>query len=627
MDFNILNSFKQNLCELINGLKEFDDISFVNMNYFNLDILNELEEEENGELSQKIIGIIESIVNKLDVEVRDSINNLYFLKTNKSENEIKKINNLFKTISDELKRIKYIKILGDKSLVLIGSNGAGKSAFASYMKESLSDGIIVIPAQKILYYDKTDSDIPFFERKKFRQIQNDNFNEKKIFDDINNSKYYYRMKNLTKLFSALISLTINEYIELITLKQDKQDELHEDLDISTCNFIKFKSIWEKLIPDISWTLDTYTRTLIPCKHSKKYNINDMSDGEKVIIFYILSVLNAEKDSYIIIDEPETYLNPSNYKRIWNLLEDVRSDCTFIYITHNKDFVSSRYLYNFYWCKSYDGDSEWTLEKLNVNIRELPKELLTELLGSQVPILFCGGEINSLDYNIYSLLFEEIANIIPVGGHQNVIKYTNLYNSINNIHSAYGIIDRDQYSKKKLMSNQEKNIYSLYFNEIEMLLLSEEIINDVINYTVDEKEIKKEIFKEKFFNILESRKTETINKKVKAIIDEFFESERIAEDKCHDINLIVNYLKDKLNELNLNNIIHELEKQLDNIIADRNYLEALKICPHKDMIKLAGGTFKLNYKEAAIVRLRENKRLRNSIVKKYFSELYNRITVK
>lgn len=624
MDFNVFNRFKQNLCKLISGLKEFDDIGLVKINNFNLDIIYELEEEANDENSQKIIGIIESIVKKLDVEVSDYIDKLNFLNINKSEDEIKTINNLFNTINNELKRIKYIKILGDKSLVLIGSNGAGKSAFAAYMKESLSDGIIVIPAQKILYYDKTDREIPFFEREQFRKIQNDNFNEKKFFDDVNNTRYYYRMNNLTKLFSALISLTINEYVELITVKQDKHDASNENIDTSTCNYSKFKSIWNKLIPNISWNIDTYTRTLIPCKHNKEYNINDMSDGEKVIIFYILSVLNAEKDSYIIIDEPETYLNPSNYKRIWNLLEDDRNDCTFIYITHNKDFVSTRYVHNFYWCKSYDGDSEWVLEKLDINIGELPKDLLTELLGSQVPILFCEGKTNGLDYNIYSLLFGEIANIIPVGGHQNVIKYTNLYNSINNIYNAFGIIDRDQYSEEKIILNQEKNIFSLYFNEIEMLLLSDEVINDVVNYTVDEKEIKKEMFKAKFFDILKSRKTETINKKIKAIIDEFFELERISEDKCCDFDSIINYLKNKLCELKLNDVKGELEKQLDNIISNENYLEALKICPHKDMIKLAGNTFKLEYKEAAIVRLRENKSLRENIVQKYFNELHKKI---
>ena len=51
------------------------------------------------------------------------------------------------------------------------------------MKNYLSDNIVVIHAQKILYYNKKDTDIPFMNREKILGIQKMNYNEKGIFDD------------------------------------------------------------------------------------------------------------------------------------------------------------------------------------------------------------------------------------------------------------------------------------------------------------------------------------------------------------------------------------------------------------------------------------------------------------
>ena len=65
------------------------------------------------------------------------------------------------------------------------------------------------------------------------------------------------------------------------------------------------------------------RKLVPEKNGKEYDLNSMSEGEKVTLFYILITLFAPRDAYIIVDEPETFLNPSMYNRLWYLLEEYR----------------------------------------------------------------------------------------------------------------------------------------------------------------------------------------------------------------------------------------------------------------------------------------------------------------
>lgn len=490
------------------------------------------------------------------------------------------------------------------------------------MKNSLSDNIVVIPAQKFLYYNKENKKTPFMNREEFLGIQKMNYNEKGIFDDQNNNGYFYRFENLTTIFGSLISLTLNEYIEVLNNKEKENLCEEKNNVVENTNYKKFIKLWSEIYPEISWEEDTNKRIIKPYKNGKIYNINDMSDGEKVVILYILSVLNAEENSYIIIDEPETFLNPSIYKKLWNLLENIRRDCIFIYISHNVDFISTRFNNDLYWLRSFDGEKNWEIKQIDEDRFGLPRELLTEILGSQVPIIFCEGTKGSLDNKVYSILFDRKASIVPVGGHIEVEKYTKLYNRIENkINTAYGIIDRDQHSLQKIEEYKNNNIFVIYFNEIEMLLISEEIVNILIEELPDEHKLKKENFKDKFFNIMENRTKEIINKKLKTKVDEFFEVERVDEDECADTEKIIENVSSRIRELEIENLKEEYSDELEKIISSKNYEEALKICHFKDILKIVGKEILYNdYEIHAIGKLQHNEALRKDLLDKYFSGL-------
>lgn len=449
-----------------------------------------------------------------------------------------------------------------------------------------------------------------------------NYNEKGIFDDQYNNGYNDRFNNLTIIFGALISLTINEYIEALNNKEKINSCEEKNNIVENTNYKKFIKLWSEIYPEISWEEDTNNRIIKPSKHDKLYNINDMSDGEKVVILYILSVLNAEENSYIIIDEPETFLNPSIYKKLWNLLENIRKDCIFIYISHNVDFISTRFNNDLYWLRSFDGENNWEIQQIDVDRFELPRELLTEILGSQVPIIFCEGTKGSLDNKVYSILFDGKASIIPVGGHIEVEKYTKLYNNIENkINTAYGIVDRDQHSLQKIDKYKNDNIFVLHFNEIEMLLISEEIVDILIEELPDENKIEKEKFKDKFFTIMKNRKEEIINKKIKAKVDEFFETEKADENMCDDTEEIIRNVSDRIRGLNIEEQKEETNEKIEKIINTKNYKEALKICHFKNILKVVGNELSYSkYGIHAIGKLQHNENLRDVLLKNYFSEL-------
>lgn len=60
-------------------------------------------------------------------------------------------------------------------------------------------------------------------------------------------------------------------------------------------------------------------------------------------------------------------------------------------------------------------------KIQSNLDELPKSLILELLV-QVKKYFCEGDKNSLDFKVYTALFENEVVVIPAGGHRNGLNY-------------------------------------------------------------------------------------------------------------------------------------------------------------------------------------------------------------
>lgn len=581
MDLNIFSKLDENLINLVEKVKSADLIELNDNEKFDQNIVSEWKKLVINEENDRLENVIKSSIETLNSRIENLLYDFDYIIENNKDSFLQQFDSIFIEIKEEVSRTEYLKILGKHNLVIVGSNGSGKSAFSSYIKKSLSNSVLVIPAQKFLYYNKSDREMPLIDRQKFLTIQQQNYNEKRIFDDQYNNGYTTRFDGLSIIFQALISLTVNEYIDAIHRREEGKEENCSI--VENCNYNTLKILWEKLIPDIYWELDTINRTLTPNKNGQPYNINDMSDGEKAVIFYLLSILNAEENSYIIVDEPETYLNPSIYKRLWDLLEDARKDCIFIYISHNVDFISTRYNHDLYWCKSYDGSTYWDIQKIDKKYEQLPKHLLIELLGAQVPIIFCEGEKLSLDYKIYSSLFEGKAVIIPANGHKTVVSYTKSYNKIpNSINKAFGIIDKDFHNEEKLNKYAKDGIFGLYFNEIEMFLICEEIIEAVINKKDKDGILKKSDFIKNFFKELEKRKKDIVDMRIKSIADDFLESERV-ESYCTDE--ILKKLEGRLNKLELEEKRYEYKSDLDRIIQEKNYEEALKICNYKGVLKM------------------------------------------
>jgi len=92
------------------------------------------------------------------------------------------------------------------------------------------------------------------------------------------------------------------------------------------------------------------------------------------------------------------------------------------------------------------------------------------------ILFCEGNYNSLDYELYKILYED-AIVIPVGSWASVQINTDKYGKLSD--RVYGIMDKDSRGNKLRVSLEKKHILFLKVRAIENLLATDEVVVRII----------------------------------------------------------------------------------------------------------------------------------------------------
>lgn len=505
--------------------------------------------------------------------------------------------NLIKLLKNIKELLKFLTI-PQKSIILIGGNGSGKSSLADYLKDNILENIVIFPTYKNLFFS-----MDTYETTHFNSI------------DIQNTQSSLRTKrssNNEKILKESIIAIINEHLK--TLQKKHEEKLNDSETI----FDKFQKLYRKIIPEIEIGIDTDKRIIFPRKNNQDYTFNLMSEGEKVVILYIIEVLLAKESSYIIIDEPESHLNLAIVNKLWDMLIEERKDCHFIFISHHIDFITSRNNSELVWCKSFNYPDEWKLEKIS-NIDNLPTELIVQLIGTKKPVILCEGDkSNSLDYKVYSQLFIEDYSIYPVGGHLEVIRYVKGFLNFLSPTKVCGIIDGDLIEENRIEEYKDQNIIVLPFNEVEMFLLEEEIIKNVLTYSEEKITQKIESFKNKLVEKIENNKEKIVLSKIKKEIDLSFKEKNIE-----NFNSLNDLKEDYKNIFDLELVDKKYSKymnELKNILAQKNYMELLKWCSLKKEISkgLANQELDNDYVEKAINMISRNKSLREKLKRKYFS---------
>lgn len=566
----------------------------------------------NKEIDEKVLS------NDVTVRYKTLRDNLLESIYNCYGGDIKSYDSLFPQIIYNFKVIKLFSFIAkiDSTAVIIGANGAGKTSLINELRKNNSkinsNEMYVLPAQKLLCFATHIQDRNVVDEDSYiTEFNNINLKYETIDLYLNQID-----ANFSNTFTKLITLLVKDIIAVAT------DNFRGKNESSLSLWQKLEKIWNKIKPEIKFDIDTKNTVVKVEKNGSKYSINGLSDGERCILFYIGNVLLAPENSYIIVDEPETFLNAAVYNELWDLLISERPDCQFIFASHNMDFVQSRTNATYIWCKNFEAPYDLDYQVLEES-QEIPLPLLTEVSGAKKPILFCEGTKNSLDYQIYSKLFSKFCFVKPVQGHKQVIQYTKAYNKLEETYGnkAYGIIDYDWMDEARIESYKKKNIFVLPFNEIEMLLVDEEMVNYVLPDDEEDKKQKIKKFRDTVISLCITNKDKIISIALKKKLDEFMEGNLIeirepTEDEART------FLENLSEKFDITVTLENITKIVEDSIASSDFSKILKICNLKNEIIGSKEIKEIvsNLKEKSLSSIALDNDLQKKLRHKYFEEL-------
>ena len=317
-------------------------------------------------------------------------------------------------------------MLDTKILVVIGANGAGKSSFGRDLLERYAGQAKRISGIHALFISDDESKLS--ASNEFARLQS--MIKERLF-----------MPRISEYEKLILQLQSEEFEAAVNFKEACKTNNEVDPPITKIDIIQ--AIWEKMFPHNRLIRKSGFIELVSTgRDSNSYTAGRMSDSEKLVFYLIGAALCACPNALLVIEEPETLLHNSIKNQLWDEIEAIRPDCTFVYLTHDIDFATSRSDSKRIWIRSYDADhSVWDYELIESN-ESFPEEVYMEILGSRKPILFIEGtDTNSIDSKLYPFIFPDYL-VKPMGGCQKVIETTKAFGQLKDFHTldSKGIVD-------------------------------------------------------------------------------------------------------------------------------------------------------------------------------------------
>lgn len=511
--------------------------------------------------------------------------------------------------------------IDSNSIVVVGANGAGKTRFGSAIESQYNEITHRIAAQKSLSMpEQVRPSSKESAEKGFLYGYETGHIGHKIGQRWGNKPNTYLLNDYEKL---MVLLHTEEYEESVKFKDAYTPGQANNKPITKLD--RIQNIWEEVLPHRkiikrAGQIDTFPTG----NPDKNYNASEMSDGERVIFYLIGEVISVSQNSILVIDEPEMHLHKSITKILWDRIEQERPDCTFIYLTHDIDFASSRQNSTKIWIKNFDGNS-WDYEILEDN-SNIPEQLFLEILGSRKSILFIEGDESSVDYKLFQLVFPEFT-VKPLGSCTKVIEATKAFSEQNVFHhiQSFGLIDRDRRTSEEISLLNQKNIWVAEVAEVENYFLLEEVVK-VIAGTMHKNpelvfdEVKNNVIG--FFNSqIESQVVQHVASKIETTIKNTVSLNGIKEFAHLETNLNSFWANQ-----NFKKVYDETKSTFEQMINESNYEEILKVFNNKGILVNSGvaALNDLNSKNNAYVNFifsvlkgksSDSDRIRQAVIKK------------
>ena len=372
---------------------------------------------------------------------------------------------------------------GDQ-LFIVGPNGSGKSALIQYLVSNTeTDKIKRITAHR---HTSLRSGTINFTPEQHKNFYRDHLyyhrsDESRYLDDYNSEEQSAILYDLDNKYN-----TINEDIANEVRKQDTNKATKTAFE-SPPPFDQINELLEQGRLNVRLERTKDRSIIVNHSQGQSFDIPKMSDGERSTMIIAAHVITAEPGTVFLIDEPEKHLNRSISQPFLSTLFDLRKDCAFIISTHEIALPLANPEARVLMLQScqWEGDKcvAWDAKVIKPN-SQLPEEArLTEqlkrsILGSRKRILFVEGDSNSLDLQLYDVLFPDLT-VIPKENCENVINAVLSLRKSQAFHDveAFGLIDRDN-REEEVDKLAESGIFALEVYSVEALYYYSEVITAV-----------------------------------------------------------------------------------------------------------------------------------------------------
>ncbi len=474
------------------------------------------------------------------------------------------------------------KITTDR-LVVIGANGAGKSSFGKDLLSRYGKQAVKISGYRSLFIRNKPADLTA-------------------------SSSSIRLSAYEKL---VIRLQKEEFEIAVDYKEQSKTSPGIKPPVTKIDIIQ--QIWEKLFPQNKLLRKSGFVELIPASpEGKAYQPERMSDGEKIVFYLIGATLFAPSHSLLVIDAPEVLLHESIKNSLWEEIENLRPDCTFIYLTHDISFVTSRQDSQCIWIRAYNADEKiWDYEFINTK-ENFPEELYIDILGSRKPILFIEGtDTNSIDNRLYPLVFPDYV-VKPMGGCQKVIESTKAFRQLKDFHTldSKGIVDRDRRTEGEIRYLRDQHVYVPNVAEVENLLLLEPVIKTVARRLMKDPE--------KIFRQVEENVVRLFEKDLEAQVllhakhQVRKKLEKAVNRKITNVEELAEHIDGLKEAIHVEEIYHTISKDFQSYKENKDYPSILRVynqkgvLPQSRLCNLLGINNKESYLNLILSILKENR---------------------
>lgn len=348
-----------------------------------------------------------------------------------------------------------------RQITLVGGSGAGKTRFMRELMRLCGDRAYWLSAIGCDQPKRTVSDMPGSIDVQFRRSPA--------------SRHCLHPENVSELDKLSMMLFADEFEYLLEKKFDML--AGGDVKFEPTRLDRLKRLWEMVFPGNSIVRHDGRLMFATSAGDDLIPFSRLSRGETSVLYYISAVLYALPHSVIFIDSPSLMIHPSIVGTLWNALEELRSDCRFVYDTVDVDFIGSRTENVCVWVKNYDAELHaWDYEVIPPS--RLSEDMFVSLMGTRKPVLFIEGDAeHSIDAKLYSLVFTDYT-VRPLGSCNKVIETTRSFSDLKYMHhlDSHGIVDRDRRSDDEVSYLRRKNIFVPNVAEVENIFLLPEVIS-------------------------------------------------------------------------------------------------------------------------------------------------------